>query len=137
VVRDERQGIKDQKEKFDAEITTLKELVQELFTKKDELREEYFKAKLDYELEHEEVKHSEWISNQKLRLAEKEENRKKRIEEKIQSLKDRSNPYQKEVDTCDHLIAYCNKLKVVHGLINPAHEDIAQNVTQKPAAPKE
>jgi hypothetical protein len=49
-------------------------------------------------------------------------------------LKDRSNPYQKEVDTCDHLIAFCNKLKVIHGLINPAHEDITQSsATQKVA----
>jgi len=42
---------------------------------------------------------------------------------------DRANPFQKEIDTCEHLIAYCNKLKIIHGLVNPAHEDITN--TQK------
>jgi hypothetical protein len=32
-------------------------------------------------------------------------------------MSDRPNPYIKEIETCDHLIAYCNRLKVQHGLV--------------------
>jgi hypothetical protein len=45
-------------------------------------------------------------------------------------LKDRPNPYEKEIDTCDHLIAFCNRLKIQHGLAEaPSSDDIKS--TQK------
>ena len=29
---------------------------------------------------------------------------------------DRPNPYYREIETCDHLIAFLHKLKIQHGL---------------------
>ena len=39
---------------------------------------------------------------------------------------DRPNPYEKEIETCDHLIAYMNKLKVVTGLMQPEADEQAK-----------
>lgn len=36
----------------------------------------------------------------------------------------------KEIETCDHLLLYCNKLKAKHGLAEPTSEEVAQK-TQK------
>jgi hypothetical protein len=36
---------------------------------------------------------------------------------------DRPNPYNKEIDTCDHLIAYCNRLKIQHGLVHVQNDE--------------
>ena len=94
-----------------------------MYTKKDEVREQYYKDKLEYEIENDQIRHAEWISNQKQRLIEKEEYKKKRIEERKKALEDRPNPYQKEIDTCEHLIAFCNKLKVQYGTADTTSED--------------
>lgn len=48
--------------------------------------------------------------------------KKERIEARKQALLDRPNPYLREIDTCEHLIAYCQKLKVLSGLV-PAPMD--------------
>lgn len=42
----------------------------------------------------------------------------------------RPSPHQKEIDTCDDLIRYCNKLKSQAGLMAPTSEQVAQQ-TQK------
>lgn len=90
------------------------------------MREAYFKAKLEYELEKDEIYHAEWIVKEKNRLIEREQAKIRRIEERKQALLDRPNPYEKEIETCDHLIAYLNKLKVLTGLMQPEADEHAK-----------
>jgi hypothetical protein len=52
------------------------------------------------------------MARDKQRLLDRQEQKKKMIEERKQQITERSNPYEKEMDTCDHLIAYLNKMKV-------------------------
>jgi len=46
------------------------------------------------------------------------------IEARKQALADRSNPYEKEIDICEHLIAYCNKLKARAGILEAPAEEV-------------
>lgn len=125
--RTQRDDIKQQLDKYEADIQKVKDDLQTLYDKKNAMREEYFKAKLEFELERDEVYHSEWIAKEKQRLIDREKQRLERIEARKQALLDRPNPFQKEIETCEHLIAYCNKLKVLSGLVPaPADEQIKQ-----------
>lgn len=54
-----------------------------------------------------------------------------RIAKKRAEIMNRPNPYQKEIDTCDHLITYCQKLKVQQGLVQPTSEELAKEVEQQ------
>ena len=90
--------------------------MQKLYSQKNQVREDYFQAKLEFEIEKDAIHHSDWIAKEKQRIAEREKQRLERIEARKQALLDRPNPYQKEIDICEHLIAYCNKLKVITGL---------------------
>lgn len=49
-------------------------------------------------------------------MIDREKKKLERIEARKQQLLDRPNPYQKEIDTCERLIALCDKLKVDFGL---------------------
>ena len=49
---------------------------------------------------------------EKQRLIDQEQWKQNKIEERKQALADRSNPYLREIETCDHLIGLCGKLKV-------------------------
>lgn len=60
-------------------------------------------------------------------MIDREEGKKRRIEERKQALLDRPNPYEREIETCDHLIGYCNKLKLITGLVQaPVDEQLKQ-----------
>jgi chromatin segregation and condensation protein Rec8/ScpA/Scc1 (kleisin family) len=61
--------------------------------------------------------HYERMAKDKAYLVEKEERRQKYIENMKQNMIDRPNPYEKEIDTCDHLVAYMNKLRSQFGLV--------------------
>ena len=37
---------------------------------------------------------------------------------------DRPNPYQKEIETCQRLIAYCHNMKVKFGLVEAPVEEV-------------
>jgi hypothetical protein len=39
----------------------------------------------------------------------------------------RPNPFLREIETCDDLVAYCNKLKVQFGLMEQSSEEMAKN----------
>lgn len=78
-------------------------------------------------MEKDQIYHSEWIAKEKQKLIDRERQRQERIEARKQALLDRPNPFQKEIETCEHLIAYLNKLKVLTGLVPaPADEQIKQ-----------
>lgn len=68
---------------------------------------------------------------EKNRLIEREQAIIRRIEERKQALLDRPNPYEREIETCDHLIAYMNKLKVLTGLMQPEADEQAKQEQQK------
>jgi hypothetical protein len=53
---------------------------------------------------------------EKQRIIDEKEYIAKRIEDRKQAMIDRPSPYQREIETCDHLIAYCNRLKIQFGL---------------------
>jgi len=72
---------------------------------------------LEFDIEQNEIYHIERMAKDKQRLIDREERKVKLIEERKQRLKDRPNPFEKEIDTCEHLIATCTKLKVRHGLM--------------------
>mmetsp|Transcript_11214 Transcript_11214/g.11278 ORF Transcript_11214/g.11278 Transcript_11214/m.11278 type:complete len:266 (-) Transcript_11214:108-905(-) len=54
---------------------------------------------------------------QKSRLLEKEEYKKKKAEERKQEIQDRVNPYEREIETCDHVIAYLTRKMIEAGLV--------------------
>jgi chromosome segregation ATPase len=115
--------LKQQIDKYEEDIQKVKEELQALYDKKNTVREHYFKEKLEFELEKAEIYHAEWIAKEKNRLIEREQAKLRRIEERKQALLDRPNPYEKEIETCDHLIAYMNKLKVLTGLVQPEADE--------------
>jgi hypothetical protein len=82
-----------------------------------EEKENYYKAKLEFELEDNEMYHYERMTKDKAYIIEKEERRQKYITEMKQNMVDRPNPYEKEIDTCEHLIAYMNRLRHQFGLV--------------------
>lgn len=123
--KDKREDIKQQLDKFDADITKLKEDLQGHYTKKDELREEFFKARWEFEIENDLVRHNEWILREKERIKERDNAKQARIEARKQQLADRPNPFQKELDTCERLIAYCQLLKKKVGL-GPQTEEVVK-----------
>ena len=121
--KEQRLDIKSQLDKYEEDIQKVKEDLQTLYDKKNLIREEYFQTKLEFELERDEIYQQEWIVKQKQRILDNEKYRLEKIESRKQALLDRPHPYQKEIDTCEHLIAYCNKLKVLTGLVQAPVEE--------------
>lgn len=64
--------MKQQLEKFDAEITLCKDDLTKIYARKDEMREAYFKAKLEYEIEYDSIKQAEHLHRVKASLLERE-----------------------------------------------------------------
>jgi len=60
--------------------------------------------------------HAERIAKSKAWLMEQESRKKVRTEERIAKKKEIENPYLKEIETCESLIAYIHKLMVKSGL---------------------
>ena len=124
-----KDDIKQQLDKYETDIQKLKEDLQKHFSKKDELREEYFKNRLEYELENDAIRHAEWIAREKAYLLEREQRKQEKIAARKQALADRPNPFQKELDTCERLIGYCELLKKKLGLTQ-TEESIKQEQKQ-------
>ena len=55
---------------------------------------------------------------------EHEKAKEARIEARKQALLDRPNPYQKEIETCERLVGYCQSLKVKFGLMEAPVEEV-------------
>jgi hypothetical protein len=56
-------------------------------------------------------------------LVEREKLKQERIEQRKQALLDRPNPYGREMEVCEHLIGYCNRLKVITGVAQPGVDE--------------
>ena len=49
--------------------------------------------------------------------------------EKLQNeIENRQNPKLKEIETCEQLIVFCNKLKAKQGLMAPSNEEVAKKI---------
>lgn len=116
-VRDQRDDIKQQLDKFQAEIDKIKLDLNSYYEQKDQLREDFHKAKFDFEVENDLIRHNDWIAREKERLVVREKAKEERVAARKQQLADRPNPYLKEIETCERLIAYIDHLKKKLGLV--------------------
>lgn len=66
------------------------------------------------------------MTKQKAYIIEKDRQKEERIKARKQALADRPNPHQKEIDTCDRLIQYCQLIKRKVGLGPQTDETIKQ-----------
>lgn len=99
------------------EIDKLTQDVSDLFESKDVKREEYWKSRYDFEMQREEILHIEWMQKQKERVINRENEQKQMQEERENYIKSLPHPYEKELDTCEHIINYLNELKRKAGLV--------------------
>ena len=122
--KEQRQDIKQQLDKFEADIVKIKEDLEKLYAQKNTVKEEYYKNKLEFETEKDEIYNLEWMAKEKQRILDFETEKVRRIEVRKQALLDRPNPYQKEMDTCERLIGYCNGMKVKYGLAESPEDQV-------------
>jgi hypothetical protein len=89
-------------------------------------REEYWKARYDFEIQKEEIQHIEWMQREKQRVISRESEQKQIAEERENYIKTLSHPYEKELDTCDHIVGYLIGMKRKAGLM-PDSETVARD----------
>mgnify|MGYP006100800193 FL=1 len=65
-----------------------------------------------FDLQNDKIRWIRGLRNQKKYLESEGADRQERIAKKREELANATNPNEKKVETCDHLIKYCNKLKV-------------------------
>lgn len=90
------------------------------------MRESYFKQLYEFEIQNEKIKWIKGLINQGKRIAMANDEKQARIAKKRAELENRANPYSKEIDTCEHLINYCNTVKRQQGLMAPTNEEVAK-----------
>lgn len=66
---------------------------------------------------------------QKERVVNREKENKKIVQDRENLIKDLPHPYEKEIDTCDHLIGYITEIKRKAGLIQES--EVVARDTQK------
>ena len=128
--KEQREDIKSQLDKFEEDIAKVKEEIGNLVQKKQEIKEVYYQSKYDYEIENEAVRYSDWLQKQKTYILEQDKRKQERLNARKQALADRPNPYQKELDTCERLIQYCELLKKKVGLGPQTDETIKEEAKQ-------
>jgi chromosome segregation ATPase len=122
----QRTDLSQQLDGISAEIEKCKEQVQALYNQKDQLREEYHKALYEFQIENDQIKHFEHLARVKEGLINREKAKQERIAVRKQALADRPNPFLKELETCERLIAYCELLKKKVGLGGQTEESIKE-----------
>lgn len=75
------------------------------------------------------VAHIEWMQRQKERVSQREAEREEVIKDRESLIKNLPHPFLKELDTCEHLIAYLHSLKVRAGL-EADSEQVARDTQQ-------
>lgn len=116
-IKENQQETKGESDKISKEIDRLTQDISDLFEQKDNKRELYWKARYDFEMQREEILHIEWMTKQKERVINRENEQKQYQEERENYIKSLPHPYEKELDTCDHIVNYLNELKRKAGLI--------------------
>jgi len=120
--------VREQADKITEQIDKTSEKITAVYKKKDEFRENYFKQLYQNEVQVDEIRHIKRLMGQQRRLREAKDDKQERIQKKKVEIEDRSNPYIKEIETCEHLMAYCNKLRSQFGLVGPTNEEVAKKI---------
>lgn len=128
--KEQREDIKQQLDKFEDDIAKIKEDITQLVEGKQKIKEEHYQARFEFEVESEAIKFSEWIQKQKTFIIEKDKRKEERLNARKQQLADRPNPHQKEIDTCERLIQYCELIKKKVGLGPQTDETIKEETKQ-------
>lgn len=71
----------------------------------------------EFDLQNEKIRWIRGLRNQKKAIEGKAQDRADRIAKKRAEYENAENPNEKLIETCDHLIKYCHKLKVQAGLV--------------------
>ena len=71
----------------------------------------------------------EWMMKQKERVLARAEEEKHIVEERENYIKSLPHPYEKELDTCEHIINYLHELKRKAGLVQEDEEVARQTQT--------
>jgi len=116
IMREGQTDVKEQADAVSKQIDKIEEDLTAVFAAKDEKREAYWKARHDHKLQRDHVAHIEWMQRQKDKAVQREAEREEVAAERDSALKDLPHPFAKELETCDHLIAFLHTLKVRAGL---------------------
>lgn len=68
------------------------------------------------------------MAGEQRRLSGKNEDKQARKEKLQAEIENRQNPKLKEIETCEGLIVFCNKLKQQQGLVAPTNEEVAKKL---------
>ena len=112
IQRDQRDVVKADAEQYQKIIDSTNEEIQNSYKAKDETREAHYEAMYKFDLQNDKIRWIRGLRNQKKYLESEGADRQERIAKKREELANATNPNEKKVETCDHLIKYCNKLKV-------------------------
>jgi len=124
--RDKQSEVRDEAEKYTAEIDKAGEDLKQCYVTKDQMRESFFKQLYEFELQNDKVRWIKSFVNQQKRAKQVQEEKEERIKRKRAELENRENPFAKEIATCDHLVSYCNSLKKNLGLVPESSEQVAK-----------
>ena len=130
-VREQKTEVREKANEISKEIDDFNEQLRKAYQTKDQMRESYFKQLYEFELQSDKMRYLKGLHNQQKKLRMKKDEKQQRIEKKRIEIQNRPNPYQKEIDTCEHLIGYCTKLKAFHGLVPQTSEEVAKKTEQE------
>ena len=129
--RDKQSETRDRAEKFTVVIDKLNEDIRNVYQTKDQMRESYFKQLYEFELQNDKVRWIKGMINQQKRIVQAKDEKEDRIQKKRQELDATPNPNLKEIETCAHLLQYCNKLKIQQGLVPASSEEVAAKIEKE------
>lgn len=127
-IKENQQDIRGETDKVSKDIEKLTQDISDLFDQKSQKREDYWKARYDFEIQKEEIQYIEWMIRQKERVIQRAQEDKVAAEERDNIIKNLPHPYEKELDTCSHIINYLNELKRKAGLVQD--DDLMARQTQ-------
>ena len=81
-----------------------------------------------FDLQNDKIRWIRGLRNQKKSIESESADRQERIAKKRDEIANSTNPNEKQVETCDHLIKYCNKLKKDSGLAPASSEEVAKQL---------
>lgn len=111
---------------FSKVVDEANEKLRKAYQTKDQMRESYFKQLYEFELQNDKIRYIKGLINQQKRQKQAKNEKQDRIAKKRDELQNRPNPYFKEIETCEQLVQYCQKLKVQHGLVPASSEEVAK-----------
>lgn len=127
-VRGKRTEVRERADVVSKDIDEGNEALRNAYSTKDKMRESYFKQLYEFELQADKMRYLKGMYNQQKKMKQVVTEKADRIEKKREEIKNRPNPYQKEIDTCDHLVLYCQRLRAQHGLVPATSEEVAKKI---------